>query len=268
MPDAQRTALITGASAGIGRAFAIELAKDGYDLVLTARRLERLEELRDELEEAHGVTCHAVQADLADPAAPERLVERTRELGVTVDFVVNNAGFGVPGYFVRTKWADQQVFLQVMLTAVAHLTHLVLPGMVERGFGRIVNVASLAGLVPGSAGHTLYGATKSFLVKFSESLTLELGGSGVHACAVCPGFTYSEFHDVVGNRGQVSKLPGFMWMDAETVARQGIDAVERGDAVYVNGLVNRTIATVVKHAPSKLALKVMGRQSRKIRTES
>lgn len=263
----RRTALVTGASAGIGRAFAVELAKDGYDVVLTARRRERLEELADDLRGAHGATCHVVEADLADPEAPAALHARTRELGLGLDFVVNNAGFGVPGYYARTSWTDQRDFLQVLLVAVAHLTHLVLPGMIERRFGRIVNVASLAGLVPGSAGHTLYGATKSFLIKLSESLSLELRGTGVHVSAVCPGFTYSEFHDVVGNRSQVSKLPKVLWMDAETVARQGIDAVERGDAVYVNGFVNRTIARIVRHAPPRFALGVMGRQSRRIRTE-
>ncbi len=125
--------------------------------------------------------------------------------GWVVDALVNNAGYGLLGAYAQTSWADQSAFLQVLLVSVCGLTHKVLPGMVERGFGRIVNVASLAGLAPGAAGHTLYAATKSFLVKFSQSLHLETQGAGVHVSALCPGFTYSEFHDVNGTCAQVSQ---------------------------------------------------------------
>jgi short-subunit dehydrogenase len=121
--------------------------------------------------------------------------------------------------------------------------------MVARGYGRVVNVASLAALVPGAAGHTLYAACKSFLVRFSESLAHEVRGAGVHVTAICPGFTYSEFHDRTGTRDLVSRLPRWMWMDADTVARQGYDAVMAGTLVYVNGRVNRTIAAIVKYLP-------------------
>ena len=140
-----------------------------------------------------------------------------------------------------------------------------LPGMRERGHGRIINVASLAGHVPGSAGQTLYAGAKSYLIKLSQALHLEYGHDGVHTCALCPGFTYSEFHDVTGSRTMMSKLPKWMWMDAETVVRQGLDAVERGDAVYINGRVNHTIKTMMKLIPDRLALSMMARQSRKFR---
>jgi short-subunit dehydrogenase len=142
--------------------------------------------------------------------------------------------------------------LHVMVTSVAELTYRLLPAMLERGYGRIINVASLAGLVPSPGGHTLYAATKAFLIKFSEALGHEVLAKGVHVTALCPGFTYSEFHDVTGTREQMKKLPAWLWMDATTVARQGYEAVMRGEPILVNGRVNRTIAVLVKVAPQWL----------------
>jgi len=129
-------------------------------------------------------------------------------------------------------------------------------------------VASLAGHVPGSAGQTLYAGAKAYLIKLSQALHLEYRADGIHTCALCPGFTYSEFHVVTGSRAMMSKLPGWMWMDAETVVRQGLDAVERGDAVYINGRVNRVIKTLLKLMPDRLAFYLIGRQSRRIRKQS
>jgi short-subunit dehydrogenase len=149
--------------------------------------------------------------------------------------------------------------------AVSELTHRLLPGMIERRWGRIVNVASLAGLLPGVAGHTLYAASKSFLISFSESLALETASSGVHVTASCPGFTLSEFHDVTGTRAEVSKLPKFMWSDADTVARESIDAVMRGQVIYVPGRVNRTLATAARLLPRRAASALMTRNSSKFR---
>lgn len=263
----RRLALITGASAGIGAALAREYARHGYDLVLTARRVERLDALGAELRQRYPITTHSIQADLADPAAPEQIFAELARRNLKLDALVNNAGYGVPGHYRRTQWADQAAFLQVMVTAVCHLTHLALPGMVERRFGRILNVASLAGLVPGSAGHTLYGAAKAFMIKFSQSLALESKGQGVHVTALCPGFTYSEFHDVTGTRQRVSQMPEFMWMTAEEVARRGYAAVERGEVVHVTGSVNRSIARLAKVVPDRLALGLMARGSRKFRSE-
>ncbi len=236
-----RTALITGASAGLGTAYARELARRGADLVLTARREERLQALADELRAAHGVQVLVLPADLADPAAPARLLEAARGAGRRVDYLVNNAGYGLGGRFNQRPWQEHADFLQVMVTAVVQLTYLTLPAMREQGFGRVLNVASLAGLLPGSAGHTLYAAAKSFLIKMSESLSLETRGTGVHVTATCPGFTFTEFHDVLGNRAQVSQLPRVLWMDADRVVRESLVAVERGDALHVPGGVNSAI---------------------------
>ena len=254
-----RTALVTGASSGIGRAFAGVLAEAGYNLILTARRGERLEEIARTLAAAHGVTVDVIVADLSALDAPSRLMEAIRERGRAVDVLVNNAGYGLPDRYERSEWPAHRDFLQVMVASVCELTHLVLPGMIERGWGRIINVASLAAFVPAPAGHTLYAASKAFLVKFSEALAAENRQRGVHATAVCPGFTYSEFHDVTGTRDTVSQMPSFMWLDAPTVAREGYAAVMQGRPVSVTGRVNRTIAWLVRVLPQGLVRRVATR---------
>lgn len=173
----------------------------------------------------------------------------------------------MPGQFSDVPIEKHLSSLQVMLTSVVQLTYLYLPGMKTRDYGRIVNVASLAALVPGSSGHTLYAAQKSFLVKFSESLWAEQQGTNIHATALCPGFTYSEFHDVTGNRDEVSELPRFMWMDAKTVARQGYDAVCAGKPVYVNGAWNKFLASLNKYMPSFVGYAIMKRMSARVRRQ-
>jgi short-subunit dehydrogenase len=260
-----RTALVTGASAGIGAALARVFAEHGFGVVLTARREDRLKSLADAITREFGVSAEVIPADLADPGAPERLFAETERRGMRIDALVNNAGYAVPSYFRSKPWSVHAEFLQVMVTAVVHLTHLYEPGMTLRGYGRIINVSSLAALTPGSAGHTLYAAAKAFLVKFSESLCLEHQGDGVQATALCPGFTFSEFHDVVGNRALVSKLPSYLWMDADTVARGAYDAVMEGRAVFVPGVVNRAIASVMSFVPEPVALQLIARQTRRYR---
>jgi uncharacterized protein len=261
----RRLCLVTGASAGIGAALARTFAERGYDLALTARRADRLETLKAEIEARYGNTCLTVGADLADPDASETILSAVAAAGRHIDALVNNAGYGLPGTFAGTAWADQAAFIQVLLTAPTELAHKVLPGMVERRFGRIMNVASLAGHLPGSSGHTLYSAVKSYMVKFSQSLNLENRTTGVHASALCPGFTYSEFHDVNGTRGQVSQMPGWMWQDAATVARIGFDALEANKAVVVTGTANKAIAVLAKLLPDPVALKIMAGQSSRFR---
>lgn len=218
-------ALVTGASAGIGTAFCRALAQRGHDLVLVARREDRLVELAGELQDHHGTRCLVVGADLADRDAPARIMARLEDAGIEIDCLVNNAGYGVPGRLVEVDWKTHADFLQVMVTAVCELCHLLLPGMISRGHGQVINVASVAGLTPGTEGHTLYGAAKAFLVRFSESLALEGARHGVRVSALCPGFTYSEFHDITGTRDRVSTLPGFLWLQADDVVAYGLDAV-------------------------------------------
>lgn len=259
----RRTALITGASAGIGAALAHEYARHGYDLAVSARREARLNDLAADIHARHGVEVTVLPADLTDRDAPGRLAEQVTERGIAVDALVNNAGYGIPQTFRHTDWRAQEDFIRVMVTSVAHLTHLFLPGMASRGFGRILNVASVAALMPGTYGHTTYGASKAFLMRFSQSLWVELRDTGVHVTALCPGFTYSEFHDVTGVREQVSKLPSYLWMTAEKVAAEGFRASERNKAVHVPGLVNKTIVTLVRFLPDSVALNLSARRGRR-----
>jgi uncharacterized protein len=252
-----RTALVTGASAGIGAAFARVLASRGYRVVLTARRLDRLDALAAALRVEQGVDVEVIAADLADPAAPRVLAETLTGRGLSIDLLVNNAGYGVPGRFDQPPWGTHTAFLQVMVNAVCELTYHLLPGMVERRWGRIINIASLAGHVPAPAGHTLYAASKSFVIRFSEALAAERAADGVYTTAVCPGFTYTEFHDVTGTRGKVSQMPALLWMDATTVAEQGYAAVMRGEPVYINGRVNRAIARLARVLPTGLVRRLV-----------
>lgn len=256
-------ALITGASSGIGAAVAREYARRGKPLILTARRVDRLEALAAEL--SRQVACVVIAADLADRGAPARLYAETQSRGLEVDTLVNNAGYGVPGRLLAQDWRTHADFLQVMIVAVAELTHLFLPAMEARGRGRILNVASLAGLVPASAGHTMYGATKAWLIRFSECLALEVREKGVNVTALCPGFTYSEFHDVNGMRDKVSRLPKVLWLTSEEVARIGVEAVESGRTRVVTGSANRLVAFACKYLPDGLARALVASKSKDFR---
>jgi short-subunit dehydrogenase len=261
----RRTALVTGASAGIGKAFADVLAGHGYDLVLAARRADRLEALAATLQAAHAVNAHVLPVDLADPAACEHLCRTLEARELHIDVLINNAGYGVPGRYAATSWEAQRDFLQVLVTAVAELTHRLLPGMIARRWGRVVNLASLAALLPAAPGHTLYAASKAFLVRFSEALAAEVGDDGVHVTAVCPGFTLTEFHDVTGTRAQVNTLPRFMWSDARHVAEEGYAAVTRGSPVVVVGRANRALALGARYLPEAVAQAAMRRSASRFR---
>ncbi|MEL7108504.1 MAG: SDR family oxidoreductase [Pseudomonadota bacterium] len=260
--------LITGASAGIGEEFAKQYAALGWDLALTARRADRLEKLARDMEEKHQVATIVISQDLSLASSVDTILKEISEAGRHVDGIVNNAGYGLPGTFFNTKWKDQAAFLRVLYTAPIELTHKVLPGMAERGFGRIINVASLAGYTPGSNGHTLYASVKSGLIKFSESIQAEAEAAGhndVHCTALCPGFTWSEFHDVNGTREKTNEMPDWMWMEAAPVVEAGINACERGQPVVVPGAVNKGLATLSKILPEPIGRAMVGAQSKRFR---
>jgi short-subunit dehydrogenase len=260
-----KTALVTGASAGIGKAFAELLAAKGYALVLTARRRDRLDELARQLTTQHGVAAHVICADLAEPDASAHIADAVRAQGLHIDVLINNAGYGVPGSYVKVAWPDHQRFIQIMMTAVCDLTYRLLPPMLERGWGRIINIASVAGMVPAPAGHTLYGASKAFVIRFSEALAAENGPRGVNVTAVCPGFTYSEFHDVTGTRAQMKSVPAMLWLNANDVAREGYDAVMRGDSVVVNGRFYRLLIWLIGIVPRSIVKAVSAGAGRRYR---
>jgi len=260
-----KTALVTGASAGIGRAFAELLAAKGYGLVLTARRQDRLDELAHQLTAQHGVPTHVIVADLAEPDASSRIVEAVTAKGLHIDFLINNAGYGVPGTYLKVPWSEHQRFIQIMMTAVCELTYRLLPPMRERGWGRVINVGSVAGMVPAPAGHTLYAASKAFVLRFSEALAAENAPKGVNVTAVCPGFTYSEFHDVLGTREKMNSLPAMLWLNADDVVREGYDAVMRGDSVVVNGRIYRWLIWLIGVVPGGVVRAVSAGAGRRYR---
>jgi len=262
--DTRHYTLVTGASSGIGEAIAREYARRGRPLILLARREDRLRAIAREL--ADQVPVEVLTADLADPGAPAEIERQLGARDLHLRGLVNNAGYGLPGAYHVPDWEQHARFLQVMITAVCELSWRLLPQLRQHGQGEILNVASLAGLVPGSAGHTLYAAAKAFMIRFSESLALENTGCGLKVSALCPGFTYSEFHDVTGTRGQVSKMPPWMWLDAAQVAREGIDALQAGRAVYVPGRANRLIKALVQTLPDRWALRLVQKRSRDFRS--
>lgn len=258
-----RYALITGASSGIGEAIAREYASRGKPLILSARRKDRLDTLALELRAKVPVVVLA--ADLADPKAPQEMFNAIQGAGLEVDTLVNNAGYGVPGRYLSEPWQVQQDLLQVLVMSVGELCHLFLPRMEAEKYGRILNVASLAGLVPGAAGHTLYGASKSWVIKFSECLALESSKRGINVTALCPGFTYTEFHDVNGMRESISKLPKILWLTSAEVAKIGVDAVEAGKVRVISGSVNNVIAWMTRYLPDFITKIILGGKAKQFR---
>lgn len=252
-----RTALVTGASSGIGAEFARHLAAEGLDLVLVARRKEKLDALAQELADRHRVRVEVVAADLSDPAAPRAVVDEVAARGLQVDVLINNAGLSSSEAFAETEWSSLAAEIQVMVTAVTELAHLVVPGMKERGWGRIVNVSSLAAFAPPGES-LLFTGIKSYVLNVSQSLDMELKPFGVHVTALCPGFTHSEFHQTMGSAEAASKLPGVLWQDSDEVVREGWAAVQKGKPVCVPGGVNKVMSHAMRPVPFRLQY-LMGR---------
>lgn len=249
------TALITGASAGIGAALARLMAAEGHDLVLTARRRDRLEELAKEVSR-HGIKAHVWLDDLADSAAPRRLHKRAKVEGIAVDILINNAGFGTRGVFTEIPLDRQLEMIAVNVTALTALTHLFLRDMRGRGHGRILNVASLAGFQPGPF-LAVYYATKGYDYLFTEALAEELNGSGITASCLFPGVTDTEWQAVAGIGG--SRLGRMQGMSAEAVARIAYDGMMAGQRTIIPGLKNKLSALAVKVTPRRLLTFVIGR---------
>jgi uncharacterized protein len=245
---AGHTALVTGASNGIGLELARVLAADGHDLVLVARSKDKLEALAAELGAAHGVKVTVMVADLARPEAPTELFAACRSAGIAVDVLVNNAGYGTFGRFAdETALLDELAMIQVNVVALTHLAKLFVPGMVARKRGRILNVASTAAFQAGPL-MAVYYASKAFVLSLSEALAKELEGTGVTVTALCPGPTESGFQGVA--RMQDSKLvAGKKMPTSATVALAGYRAMQRGRVVYVPGLTNKILAASVRFTP-------------------
>jgi short-subunit dehydrogenase len=246
--------LITGASAGLGAEFARQLARSGHDVMLVARRAERLQALAAQLAADHGIVADYVATDLATPAAVPSIVAALG--GRSVDMLVNNAGYTIAAEFAATDWATQRDCLNTLVGAVVELTHAVLPGMLDRGAGGIITVSSILALSQGGRGHTLYPAAKSFVHKFMLSLDAEVRTRGIHCTSVLPGSTASEFRQANGIGG----TPGGPFVSGVSqVVRAAIAGNARGRVIVIPGWHNRLAALVMKLAPDAL-IRFVGRQ--------
>ncbi len=248
-----RTALITGASSGIGRDLAHLFAADRYNVVLVARNGERLGELAGELESRHQISAVAVPIDLADPAAPEELSRLLEEQEIDIDVLVNNAGFGAHGAFARSDATEQMQMLQVNVVAVTHLTRLFLGPMIRRKRGRILNVASTAAFQPGPL-MAVYYASKAYVLSFTEAIAAELQRSGVTVTALCPGPTQTEFH----TRANIANTKLFQanTMTSMDVAKAGYAGLMKGKRIVIPGFKNRVMAASVRLAPRSLVTSI------------
>lgn len=257
-----RTALVTGASAGMGAEFARQLAASGSDLILVARRLDKLSALAAELEKEYHVGVEVLPTDLSKEEGIERVERRIGELP-RLDLLVNNAGFGGRGGFVGGEISDHLVMVQVHVTATVRLTRAALPGMISRGQGAVINVASIAAFSPFSG--PMYSGTKSFLVMFSENLQGEVKNKGVSVQALCPSLTHTEFHEVAGMDKSV--LPKLLWMTAERVVRISIRALGRRAVLCIPGFKNKVIAFLMRCPLTLAGVRALGR-SRIIRKKA
>lgn len=258
------TALITGASAGLGATFARHLSQRGANLILVARRADRLRELAAKLQAEDRIECEVIVADLATDAGVASVVERI-ESGAPLDYLINNAGFGTRGLFFHGDVAPQETMHRLHVLATLALTHAALRRMVERGQGSVINVASVAGFAL-SAGSTSYNATKHWMNVFTEGLHLELqlAKSPVKVQALCPGYTYSEFHDVAGMDRKL--IPLGWWLDADFVVAESLQALDRNQLFVVPGARYRWFVRLYPHLPRwvrhRLALKAGRRMKR------
>ncbi|MEE1657919.1 SDR family oxidoreductase [Microvirga sp. CF3062] len=255
MAEEPRWTVVTGASSGIGTELARVFAARGYALVLTARRHERLEALADEIRRTHGVPVEVIALDLGDREAPQDLVEMLRERGIAVHTLVNNAGFGLRGTFASLPHEQQLAMIDLNVTALTSLSRLMLPGMIERRRGGILNVASIAAFQAGPY-MAVYYATKAFVLSLSEALHDEAKPHGVTVTALCPGPTESEFSDTAGLKDSRPFNAGVM--TSGEVARVGVEGYEAGRAIVIPGAKNRAGAIGAKFMPRFVSRRIAG----------
>ena len=252
------TALITGATAGIGAAFARRLAKDGLDLVLVARDGARLDESADALSKQFGVAVQTLAADLATDEGIAAVEARLTDAGKPVDLLVNNAGFGLKDPFLEVPLAKELALVKLHIEAVLRLTTAALPGMRERGRGYVINVASVAAFVPRGT----YGASKAWVVQFSQSVSRDLAGTGVRVLALCPGFTHTEFHQRA--RVDMKDVGGWMWLDADRVVDDAMRDLARGRTVSIPSRRYKALVAAARKAPLEALAGLSSRAGRRL----
>ena len=226
-------AIVTGASAGIGKEIAIQLAERGHDIILTARRENRLQELASEIRSRYQVNVDYITADLAEVDAPDQIHEFCQNNNYDVEILINNAGYGLPKPFHEVPMEDEEKSLRVLAISVIALTKKFVPDLLARGGGKVMIVSSVASFAPPSAIQTLYGPIKTFMNRFSDSININYKRKGISSTSVCPGYTVTEFHSASGTQEQMDKVPAFMKLTAERVAREGLDAMFAGKRLSI-----------------------------------
>ena len=252
------TALVTGASSGIGAAIGRELAARGHALILVARREERLQSLATELIDEHGISAAVIACDLADPAARARMVDEVSTGGRDVEVLVNNAGFGSRGKFASNDPDRMVGMVRLNIEAVVDLTARFLPGMVERGRGSVINISSTSAFQP-LPGAAVYAAGKSFVLSFSEAIRTELRGTGIGVTAVCPGPVKTEFTDAAGMSGVEDSTPDAIWMTADEIGVAAVEGADSDKRVVVPGALNRAGSLLGQHTPRFIGLPIFER---------
>ena len=245
-----KNALITGASSGIGKDMAYVMAEKGINLVLLARRESILNEIKHDLEKKFQIKVLIIASDLSQITEYQRIHDECLNNDFSPDFLVNNAGYGTLDSFHKISYEDHIKFINVLSTSVIALTQLFLQNMLDKGFGRIINIASLAGFAPASNSGGMYTAVKSMIIKHSEGIHKEYSNKNIFCCAVCPGFTHTEFHDQMGDFK--SSIPSFMWMDSKTVAEQAFNETMKGKDLFINGGINKFLAFLMWLTPKWL----------------
>ena len=252
-----KTVLITGASSGLGKDFAILFAEKGYDLVLTARRKKNLEEIRNNLINQFGIKAYIISRDLSDLKSTEEIYNFCEENKIQINVLVNNAGYGLKDSFEKISLKDHIDFINVLSTSAIALTRLFLPGMIKRKFGRIINISSVAAFAPFTNSGGMYIATKLMLLKFSEMIHNDYKNKNIFSCSVCPGFTHTEFHNEM--KEFKSSIPSFMWMDSRTVVEQAYEASMSGKDIIINGWRYKILVFLMKITPKWLVKLISGR---------
>jgi len=245
----RQLALVTGASAGLGAEFARQLAAAGKDVALVARRIDRLDALARDLTTQYGIEAFSIRADLAEPDAYRLVADAIASRNRSIDILVNNAGFTIPETFAQAAWQRESDMIMVLVYAVCSLTRMALPHMLAKGWGRIINVASVAGFAPGVTGHTLYPAAKSFVIKFTQSLDCEIRSRGVYATALCPGYTRTDFAQASGMADLLAKAPRRFADQPRDVVSTALAANAVGKVVVVTGMRNKIRRLALKILP-------------------
>ncbi|MDA8720177.1 SDR family NAD(P)-dependent oxidoreductase [Gammaproteobacteria bacterium] len=250
-------ALITGSTAGIGLDIAQELASRGHNILLTARREDRLKDIAEQIVADFGVEAHYVVADLGEIDAPGKIFDFCTSNNYVVDILVNNAGYSINKKFHETDEAEEEKFLRVLGTGVIALTKRFIPSMLDHKSGKIMLVSSLAAFAPPATGWgALYGPVKTFINRFGDALNLNYRAHGITATNVCPGFTVTEFHTASGMQDAMDEVPSFMKKDSKTVAKGAVDAMLKGKTVWVPGLLNKLIAFLCNNLPTSLVIRM------------